>query len=95
MKAWWDALHPAEQTLYVGLILLAAGCAMFYPPAALIVPGAVLTALGASFVLRMQPDEEWTVEEEGTYDVDVAEAPTEEPSVHARLKQRTAEEEAG
>lgn len=57
MSRIWDRLRPEddrEATLLLGLVLLAIGCALFWVPLALIVPGAVLTAVG--LVARPKPE---------------------------------------
>jgi fucose permease len=49
MRKLWDRLRPEsdrEATLILGLTMLAVGLALWWPPAALIVPGAVLTLVG-------------------------------------------------
>jgi hypothetical protein len=49
MKRIWDRLRPEgdrEATLILGLILLAVGFALWWFPAALIVPGAILVFVG-------------------------------------------------
>jgi hypothetical protein len=49
MKRLWNRLRPEsdrEATLVLGLILLAVGLALWWFPAALIVPGAILVFVG-------------------------------------------------
>jgi hypothetical protein len=50
--AWWSSLEALERVMYRGLVLLAAGLALVWVPAALIVTGAVLTAVSLGFTLR-------------------------------------------
>jgi hypothetical protein len=52
IRAFIAGLDDAERLFLSGLGLLAAGCACWWPPLALIVPGAVLTALGIAAVWR-------------------------------------------
>jgi hypothetical protein len=57
MSRLWDRLRPEddrEATLMLGLLILAVGLALWWLPAALIVPGAVLTAVG--IVARPKPE---------------------------------------
>lgn len=57
MTGLWDRLRPEddrEATLLLGLLMLAIGFALWWFPAALIVPGAVLTAVG--IVARPKPE---------------------------------------
>ncbi len=49
MKALWDRLRPEddrEATLVLGLIMLAIGFLLWWPPLSLIIPGAILTVVG-------------------------------------------------
>ena len=49
MKGLWDRLRPEsdrEATLLLGLIMLAIGFLLWWPPLSLIIPGAILTAVG-------------------------------------------------
>lgn len=50
--AWWTALEPAERVLYRAVAFLAAGCALVYPPAGLIVPGALFALAFFDFSFR-------------------------------------------
>jgi hypothetical protein len=52
VAAWWSSLDATERVMYRGLVLLAAGLALVWVPAALIVTGAVLTAVSLGFTLR-------------------------------------------
>lgn len=55
LVAWWQGLDPYERVLYRGLGLLAAGLAAVSWPLALIVPGAVVTAIAvASFFIGLR-----------------------------------------
>lgn len=57
MTGLWSRIRPEddrEATLLLGLVLLAIGLALFWVPLALIVPGAVLTAVG--LVARPKPE---------------------------------------
>lgn len=49
---WWTALEPAERLMYRGLVMLAGGLAMVWPPLAMIVPGTVLTAAAFGFTFN-------------------------------------------
>jgi hypothetical protein len=42
---WWRALDASERVLYRAIALLGAGCALAWPPAGLIVPGLLYTAV--------------------------------------------------
>jgi len=49
MRRLWDRLRPEsdrEATVILGLIMLGIGLALWWFPAALIVPGAILTLIG-------------------------------------------------
>lgn len=49
MRRLWDRLRPEsdrEATVILGLLILGVGLALWWFPAALIVPGAVLTLIG-------------------------------------------------
>ncbi len=52
VAGWWSSLDPPERVMYRGLVLVAAGLAAVWPPAAAIVPGAVLVAVSLGFTLR-------------------------------------------
>jgi hypothetical protein len=52
-RRWWDGFDSAEgQVATAGLVLLAGGLSLVWIPAALIVPGLVLVAIGMGFDLR-------------------------------------------
>jgi hypothetical protein len=50
--SWWRSLEPTERVLWRGLALLAGGLSLVWLPAALIVPGVVLTAIALGFTFR-------------------------------------------
>ena len=57
MSRLWDHLRPEgdrEATLMLGLIMLAIGFLLWWPPLSLIIPGAILTA----FAVLARPEHE-------------------------------------
>jgi hypothetical protein len=57
MSRLWNRLRPEgdrEATLLLGLLMLSVGLALWWYPAALIVPGAILTAV--SVLARPTPE---------------------------------------
>lgn len=52
MKQWWRAVDVQDMCLLGGLALCSAGSYWVYPPAGLLVPGAVLLWLALSPVSR-------------------------------------------
>lgn len=50
----WASVSDHERVLLAGLIPLAVGCALVYPPLGLIVPGLLLTMIALGFTLAPQ-----------------------------------------